>query len=123
MMRQQPNMSQLVVRCVAPVLRDPKELHTLVLFSLRHLFGDFETHSYGMIIETCNNEEEVTKDKHTMEMLTDDEINYFSIRCFTESVPAIRASLTIVTPPPFLEDTIYQIDVIQISSLPRSKQI
>lgn len=111
--------SQLLVRCTSPVIHDPKELHTLVLFSLRHLFGDFESHSFGMIVEYGNIEEDVID---TNDFDNVDGTNIFSIRCTTESVPAIRASLTIVTPPPFLEDKLYQIDVLKVYSLPRSEQ-
>ena len=111
--------SQLLVRCTSPVIHDPKELHTLVLFSLRHLFGDFESHSFGMIVEYGNIEEDVID---TNDFNNVDGTNIFSIRCATESVPAIRASLTIVTPPPFLEDKLYQIDVLKVYILPRSEQ-
>lgn len=114
--------SKLVVRCTSPVLHDPKELHTVLVFSLRHLFGDFESHSYGMIVETYNNEDDAANIKLASNTSSSDSTNYLVIRCCTESVPAVRASLTIVTPPPYLEDALYQLDVINISILPRSEQ-
>jgi hypothetical protein len=116
--------SMLIVHCVSPRINDPKELHTLVLFSLRHLFGDFESYSCDMIVEFYDIEKDKasTDTGHPVETCSDNEGQYFAIRCCTESVPAIRASLTIVTPPPFLEHTLYQIDVIKVNCLPRSKQ-
>ena len=114
--------SKLVVRCISPAqLHDPKELHTLVVFSLRHLYGDFESHSYGMMVKTYNDEAD-TAATYRRPASKSDEANFFVIRCCTESVQAIRASLTIVTPPPFLEDTLYQLDVIKISILPRIEE-
>jgi RNase P/RNase MRP subunit POP5 len=108
--------SKLIVRCVSPRMNDPKELHTLILFSLRHLYGDFESHSYGMTVDFYKMEEDRACNdiKHAVDKRRNDEELYFVIRCGTESVSAIRASLTIVTPPAFAEDTLYQFDVIKI---------
>ena len=122
--RSSNDYSELMVRCVSPRVNDPKELHTLVLFSLRNLFGDFEPHSSGMIVEFCNTKDDrsATDTGQTVDICRDDDEQCFAIRCCTKSVSAIRASLTIVTPPPFLEDALYQFDVLKVYSLPRSKQ-
>lgn len=109
-------MSNIIVRCVSPRLNDPKELYTLILFSLRHLFGDFESHSFGMIVEFCNIDKELPLEQ-SFDKNQGDKQQYFSIRCSSESISAIRASLTIVTPPQFLEDKLYQFDVIKVYNL------
>lgn len=113
--------SKLILRCVSPIIHDPKELHTLVLFSLRHLFGDLESHSYNMIVEFFDiyeNKADADADlRYAIDLCKDNDVPLFAIRCCAESVSAIRASLTIVTPPPFLEDALYQFDVIHIYNL------
>ena len=76
-----------------PRITDPKELHTIVLCSLESLFGKLQSHSIGL---------KVTVDGSDL-----------FVQCRTESTKQVRAALTMVTPPPYLEDTVYCIDVLE----------
>lgn len=77
-----------------PHVDDPKELQTILLFSLKSLWGDLEPHSCMLQVEK----------KGTV----------LVVRCPSESVAAVRAALTLVTPPPYLESTLYRFDVAEI---------
>jgi hypothetical protein len=91
--------SVLLVRS-SPVIKDPKELHTILVFSLRHLWGDLESHSCDVLVRKRRND------------LANDAS--LAVHCRSESVPAIRAALTMVTTPPYLDDTLYRFDVLEI---------
>jgi hypothetical protein len=69
-----------------------------------------------MIVEFCNIDKELPLEQ-SFDKNQGDKQQYFSIRCSSESISAIRASLTIVTPPQFLEDKLYQFDVIKVYNL------
>lgn len=77
-----------------PHIEDPRELQTILTFSLRSLWGDLEGHSCAL---------QVTKEK-----------NFMNIRCRKDSLESVRAALTLVSPPPYLESTIYRFDVIAV---------
>jgi RNase P/RNase MRP subunit POP5 len=79
-----------------PIVSDPRELQTIVQFSLRSLFGEFEQHSVGMQVVENSGRQAI-------------------IKCQTNSVAFIRAALTCCTPPTYLESTHYRFDVLQIS--------
>jgi RNase P/RNase MRP subunit POP5 len=79
-----------------PRIDDPRELWTILQTSLKALFGDMEPHSYDL---------SVTKE---------DNSNLLLVNCRNESVAAVRAALTMATPPPYLESTVYCLDVISI---------
>jgi hypothetical protein len=115
------NVSHLGVRCT-PEIRDPGELTTILIFSLRSLFGELESYSYGVQVERlpspkqkqgqherrdCNHLSGVDDD--------DDHPRDFLITCQDpKSINAIRASLTMVAPPPYLESTVYRFDTYTI---------
>ncbi len=87
--------SNLLVR-TEPVITDPREMQTILLFSLRALWGTLERHSCQLSVSLADGMQRVT--------------------CRTDSVPAVRAALTLVTPPPYLESTIYRFDVLQVEN-------
>jgi hypothetical protein len=94
--------SVLLVRSF-PVINDPKELHTILVFSLRHLWGDLESHSCDVVVRKRRN---VPPEDATALLL--------AVHCQSESVQAVRAALTIVTTPPYLDDTLYRFDVVEV---------
>ena len=84
-----------------PKVSDPREFKTILTFSLRNLWGDLEPYS-------C----QVKVGKQAGDEVGNDSL--LVIQCLSEDVPAVRSALTLVTPPPYLEATIYRFDVIDI---------
>ena len=70
---------------------------TILTCSLKSLWGDLEPHSCMI---------QVIKDETKQGLLV--------VRCRTDSMAAVRAALTLVTPPPYLESTLYRFDVIEV---------
>ena len=89
----------------APVIDDPRELQTIITFSLRSLWGDLESHSCDLIVEVAPIGDRGTSTNGGASLV---------VRCRSDSVDAVRASLTLVTPPPYLEGTVYQFDVTDV---------
>jgi len=85
-----------LVVCSNPHVRDPKEMRTILTCSLRNLWGDLEPHSCLM---------EILKHDENSKLLI--------VRCRRKSMSAVRAALTLVTLPPYLESTNYRFDVIE----------
>jgi RNase P/RNase MRP subunit POP5 len=84
-----------------PAVTDPRELVTILTFSLRDLFGDLESHSCRLEVSVAEDSSHRTLD----------------IICLTDSVPAVRAALTMVTPPGYLSSTVYRFDVMKVNKL------
>lgn len=91
--------SYLRLRSSPPVC-DPRELETIVQFSLRYLFGELERISYGV------------------SALRGDGQNNGSllVKCKTRNLGQVRAALTMVKPPPYLESAKYRFDVLEVFS-------
>jgi hypothetical protein len=124
----------MIKSTTTPSLHDPKELHTMILFTIRQLYGDFESYSYDMTVELYDpsSSQQQTQPIHQVwidhnaqrpaaidkDDATDTSSNYFLVFCRTESSSAIRASLTLLSPPPYMEeDTLYQLDVLHVHNL------
>ncbi|OEU10004.1 hypothetical protein FRACYDRAFT_194423 [Fragilariopsis cylindrus CCMP1102] len=99
------SMCRLGVRC-SPVITDPSEFSTILLLSIRSLFGELESHSIGLNISNdssnSNNSNNNNNDYH------------FLVECHNKSIDAIRASLTMVTTPSYLQSKIYRFDIINV---------
>ena len=91
--------SNILVR-TEPVITDPREMQTIVQFSLRDLWGTLEPHSCQLSVSSADSSKQ----------------GMMRVTCRTESVAAVRAALTLVTPPPYLESTIYRFDVVTVES-------
>lgn len=115
--------SRILVRS-EPNVQDPRELQTILLFSLRNLWGEVEAHSCQLTVSVATssiihrhadaNSNSVQKDNHCC----------FVITCLSDSVASIRAALTMVTPPPYLETSaatgepaVYLFDVLAIEDV------
>jgi RNase P/RNase MRP subunit POP5 len=94
------NATSLVLIRSTPLISDPRELATILTFSLRSLFGEVEHHS--CLLEVLLHPED-NVDGATL-----------SVKCPTESVPAVRAALTMVSVPVYLSSTIYRFDVVKV---------
>jgi hypothetical protein len=122
-------MSRLGVRC-SPVITDPSEFSTILLLSIRSLFGELESHSIGLNIlkniSSASNTTEHDDDNNTQEQQQQDNTNnnnnnnndnnnyQFIVECPNKSIDAIRASLTMVTTPSYLQSKIYRFDIINV---------
>ena len=81
----------------SPPVSDPRELHTILMFSLRSLFGECELHGCVVsVLETCG-EKAV-------------------LQCPDSNVDFVRAALTLCSPPVYLQTTIYQFDCLHIDT-------
>ena len=83
-------------------------MQTILLFSLRSLWGDLEPYSCALRIKKAPDNHELTSGRNTGLLI---------VECPMEDVQAVRAALTLVTPPPYLEETIYQFDVVDIEEI------
>jgi RNase P/RNase MRP subunit POP5 len=92
--------SRIIVR-TQPKMQDPREMKTILICSLRSLWGDFEPHSCTLDVEN---------DSTSSEAL-------LLVKCPTESVAAVRSALTMVTPPPYMDSTVYRFDVVEVQSI------
>jgi hypothetical protein len=113
-----PSFAQLVVRS-APRIDDPRELQTILLTSLRALWGDLETYSHGVeVSRTTFNLDDCGDGESNSGSRSADGIDHLLyVKCPVESVPAVRAALTMVTPPPYMEDAVYCLDVVRVGEV------
>jgi RNase P/RNase MRP subunit POP5 len=93
--------SRIAVR-TQPKIQDPREMKTILTFSLRALWGDLEPHS--CVVDVQND------DSTSSEAL-------LLVKCPTESVAAVRAALTMVTTPSYLASTVYRFDVVEVKRI------
>ena len=91
---------QLVVE-TTPTIQDPRELHTILITSLRALWGNLERHSSGLTVTATT--------RHNRLLL--------GVACEAADAPHVQAAMTCVTPPPYLEDTLYRLDVVETKVL------
>lgn len=92
-------MSKLAIRC-SPAVHDPSEFITILVSSVRALFGELEHHSARIKVSRVPD-------------VYDGEY-HFILECSKQSTDAIRASLTMVTTPSYLEPSIYRFDIFDI---------
>jgi hypothetical protein len=106
----------LLVR-TCPQVNDPREMQTILTCSLRSLWGDLEPHSWGMSAHQAGPDHcdptTATVDSSSLSLLV--------VKCRPESEEAIRAALTWVTLPPYMQDTLYRVDVVDSSHVARYK--
>jgi hypothetical protein len=108
-----PSFAHLAVRS-APRIDDPRELQTILLTSLRALWGDMETYSHGVEVSRTALLRPADGDADGDDESKDGSDHLLFVKCPVESVPAVRAALTMVTPPPYMEDAVYCLDVVRI---------
>mmetsp|Transcript_2319 Transcript_2319/g.3170 ORF Transcript_2319/g.3170 Transcript_2319/m.3170 type:complete len:118 (-) Transcript_2319:246-599(-) len=93
--RHKISITRLLIKS-SPLITDPRELETILGFSLRNLFGELETYSHDFkVTETSNNSE------------------MLQITCPAKSARFLQAALTLATLPPYMENTLYRIDIVQ----------
>ena len=90
--------SQIILQST-PQIQDPKEVHTILITSLRALFGDFENHSCHL----------------TVSKVSDD--GSHKVECRNDSVRFVRAALSMTYEPSFMTEQVYQLDVLKVCNL------
>jgi RNase P/RNase MRP subunit POP5 len=97
--QQSPTIAWLGVHS-SPEIQDPSELTTILMTSLKALFGELESHSFGMTVEkkpsTLSSSSSNGEDSSSFCLV---------VKCRPESVPAIRAALTMPTLPAYMQET------------------
>ena len=88
-----------------PRIDDPAEMTTILLFSLRGLWGDLEPYSSAVVVKKAPDHHGLSLGKNTGLLI---------VECPLTQVQAVRAALTLVTPPPYLAETIFQFDVVDV---------
>lgn len=106
---QRQGAKNMIVMTVSsnPKIQDPREFNTILISSIRALYGDMEHYTYELSIERKPPSDFVVDD--------DDDDGTFLLSCPVESEPSIRAALCMVTTPPFLSSTIYRFDVLEVA--------
>ena len=115
--RQISNTSLLFVEAKPPI-KDPREFLTILTSSLRSLFGELEYHSCQLqvVIRKGNVVLVEGNDRGSGSATAEpsSKMMVMTVTCSTESVAAVRAALTMVTPPPYLSDSVYRFDVVKV---------
>lgn len=93
------NKHRFGIRCL-PLIQDPSEFTTILVSSLRSLFGEIECYSANIKISQVAS--------------THDEDYQFIVECDGQSKDAIRASLTMPTAPTYLASNVYRFDAISL---------
>ena len=93
----------------SPVVQDPRELQTIVTTSCRALWGKLERHSGNIRVEA----DELSH--KTASIANDDATDMLlCVSCPADDAAQVQAALTLVTPPHYMEDTLYRFDVVKI---------
>lgn len=80
-----------------PVVKDPRELSTIIRSSLKSWFGETEPHGGFVEVLEANR-------------------SFCVIKCPESSLSATRVALTFPAPPPYLQETHFCFDVLKIQS-------
>lgn len=85
-----------------PLIKDPRELQTILTTSLRALWGNWESYSTQLRVQSAQSRD------------NDNNPPLLLVTCLAEHAPQIQAALALVTPPPYLEETLYCLDVVKM---------
>jgi hypothetical protein len=126
-----PAFARLSVQTLPPI-NDPRELETIVISSLRGLWGELEIHSTQLRVSKDEEEEQDDEDDRAANYLESQDEDgaavamrrktertgggLLHVHCPVTSVKAVHAALTLITPPPYLDDQPYRIDVVKITT-------
>jgi len=98
-----------------PVIRDPRELQTILTYSLRDLFGELETHSFSVEVK-ASTQQHYSNNNSSESNNKDAAIVMMIVECPSESAKQVRAAMTMCTPPPYLQDTHFRLDVMDLET-------
>ena len=109
--------TRLIVRSTPPIT-DPRELETILQFSLRNLWGELEPHSAGLEVQNvathhCDNSQSQEPPELDQQQQQPPP-PLLQVACTENSAPFIQAALTWSTLPPYMEGLLYRIDVVAI---------
>lgn len=98
-----------------PPIQDPREMQTILTTSLRALWGNLEGYSSTLSVRTPESSGAVLLKTSQSIATTDAKRNgLLCVSCPAQDTAFIQAALTMITAPPYLEDTLYCFDVIDI---------
>ena len=98
-----------------PPIKDPKELNTIILTSIRSMFGECQSYTVGLTVIDCRRRRHPNQLPGTTHLKSNSHDSYEAvIECPTNFLPYIRAALTFPSPPSYLSDTMYCIDFIEV---------
>mmetsp|Transcript_24052 Transcript_24052/g.36698 ORF Transcript_24052/g.36698 Transcript_24052/m.36698 type:complete len:105 (-) Transcript_24052:560-874(-) len=100
----QTNSRICVVIRTTPPVSDPRELNTIIVSSLRSLFGDSEPYSQGIAVLECRecSDPTIQESKEAI------------VECQTSSLDWMRAALTFSSTPSFLQGSVYRLEFLDI---------
>ena len=78
-------------------------METILRFSLRGLWGDLEPFSSDVVVRHPDH--------------AGKERGLLLVECPSKTVNQVRAALTFVSPPPYMEDTVFQFDVLDVKEI------
>ena len=120
-----------------PTIKDPRELVTILTYSLRSLFGELEYHSCQLQVQAVRKENVVPleeddrggsgnshddSEENNVAAEETSKMMVMAVTCPSESVAAVRAALTMVTPPPYLSDSVYRFDILKVEKKRRIRK-
>lgn len=105
--RRSPETTILTVQSEPPI-RDPREFETIVKTSLQAIFGEWEPYSCG--IQIVKKKKNHPKDSSS----SSSETGVHQLQCPTSSVGPVRCALAMITPPSYLDATLYRLDVVSL---------
>ncbi len=103
---QRTTMTSYALIHTTPAIHDPKELNTIITASLRSMFGECQAHGVGVSVLKCR-------------PCSSKEDNCYGsyeaiIECPSQSLPYLRAALTLPSPPSYLKEILYRFDFVKI---------
>ena len=111
--------ARLVVQTM-PAVTDPREMTTILTFSLRDLFGELEPHSCTIHVEGPISKESSLLEENNTSDKTPTSGALVIVKCPLESANQVRAAMTMISPPPYNETTLYRFDVLQVTTFEKS---
>ena len=88
-------------------------METILLFSLRGLWGDLESHSFGTEVSALDDGVDCCGGT-----VVDKDSSLLVVECPHASTNFVRAALTMPTPPPYVDEStaVYRFDVVEIGT-------
>ena len=112
-------MTSQAVVLTTPAIHDPRELNTIISTSLRSMFGDCQSYEIGLTVVECRPCSTTTATATRRRRRQEEDYSSDSyeaiIQCPTESLPYVRAALTLSMPPTYLQENLYRFDFLEIN--------
>mmetsp|Transcript_18884 Transcript_18884/g.28303 ORF Transcript_18884/g.28303 Transcript_18884/m.28303 type:complete len:133 (-) Transcript_18884:372-770(-) len=121
-------MTSYVLIHTTPAIHDPKELNAIIISSLRSMFGECQSYGVGTTVLKCRpcsskREQDITISESSGSSSAaaaagsggGGSSSYEAIvECPSQSLPYLRAALTLPFPPSYLREIMYRFDFVKI---------